>query len=187
MKTDEKHSFADDFLDMAGAVAIAVFAFICLFTFVLNDVVVYGESMEQTLYNGDRIVSLKFFYTPQRGDIAIINSKNMKEVIIKRIIGEPNDIVRIDYKENAVYVNDEKLDEPYVTGTMSDRSVFADVFFDDRTKSYVYKVPFGKYLVLGDNRNHSTDSRVFGFVTRDEIIGRAVFRYSSEKGSIGTL
>lgn len=187
MKIPDKKTFIDDILDLTDTVVKAVFVFICLFTFVMNNVTVYGESMEQTLFNNDRLISLKFMYTPERSDIVIINSENMQEVIIKRIIGIPNDKVEIDYKENSVYVNGEKLSEPYLSETMTERSVFAEVFKDEKSGRYVYNVPFDKYLVLGDNREHSTDGRVFGFVTRDEILGKAVFRYYSEKGSFGFI
>ncbi len=187
MKTAKASSVTDELLDIAESVVIAVFAFICIFTFLLNNVTVVGESMEKTLFNGDGLISLKFMYTPERGDIVVINSENMHEVIIKRIIGTPNDKVEIDYKESAVYVNGEKLSEPYVSGTMTERSAFADVFFEAASGRYVYNVPFGKYLVLGDNRDHSTDGRIFGFVTRDEILGKAVFRYRSEKGTFGAV
>ena len=187
MKGSRKSSLLDDLLDFADTAAVAVLVFVCLFTFVLSNVTVVGESMENTLYNGDRLVSRKFMYTPGRGDVVIISSENMHEVIIKRIIGEPNDTVEIDYEQNSVTVNGEKLEEPYVSETMQQRDVFAQVFREASGKKYVYKVPFGKYLVLGDNRNHSTDGRVFGFVTRDEIVGKAVFRYYSERGSIGGI
>lgn len=187
MKGEADRSFADEALDLIETVVLAVFVFICVFTFVLNDVRVVGESMQQTLYNGDKLISLKFMYTPERGDVVIINSENMKEIIVKRIIGVPNDKVEIDYSEGSVYVNGEKLSEPYVNGTMTERSTFASVFSDPASGRYVYKVPFDKYLVLGDNRDHSTDGRVFGFVTRDEILGRAVFRYWSDEGSIGFI
>ena len=188
MEQSRRNRLLDDLLDIADAAAVAVLAFICLFTFVLSDVAVVGESMENTLYSGDRLVCRRFMYTPERGDVVTVCSDSMQEVIIKRIIGEPNDTVEIDYRENTVRVNGEKLDEPYVSERMQRRDSFAEVFRED-TDKYTYKVPFGKYLVLGDNRNHSTDGRVFGFVTRDEIVGKAVFRYYSRtgKGSFGTI
>ena len=188
MDAARKSRILDDLLDLADAAAVAVLAFVCLFTFVLSDVTVVGESMESTLFSGDRLVCRRFFYTPERGDVVTVCSDSMQEVIIKRIIGEPNDTVEIDYRENTVSVNGERLDEPYVRETMTNRGAFAEAFREEGDK-YIYKVPFGKYLVLGDNRNHSTDGRVFGFITRDEIVGKAVFRYYSRtgKGSIGSI
>lgn len=184
---NRKDSFLDSFLELAETVVIAVFAFVCLFTFFVGDYVVVGESMENTLFNGDRLISLKFMYTPKRGDIVIVNSDKMNEVIVKRIIGEPNDIVEIDYVSDEVFLNGEKLEESYLHEKMSERNGFSGIYKDKAQGRYVYKVPFGKYLILGDNRNHSTDSRVFGFITRDEIIGKAVFRYYSKQGSFGAL
>ena len=188
MEQSRRSRFADDLLDIADAAAVAVLAFVFLFTFILSDVTVVGESMEGTLHSGDRLVCRRFMYTPERGDVVTVCSDSMQEVIIKRIIGEPNDTVEIDYSENTVRVNGEKLDEPYVNEKMQQKDTFSQAFRESGDK-FVYKVPFGKYLVLGDNRNHSTDGRVFGFITRDEIVGKAVFRYYSPsgKGSIGSI
>lgn len=184
---DKKTAVLDEILDLLDSAAIAVFAFICLFSLFFINVTVEGESMENTLFNGDRLIARKFMFTPKRGDIVIINSANMREVIVKRVIGEPNDRVEIDYAENAVYVNGERLSEPYLHETMTERVSFAPSFKDQQSGRYVYRVPFGKYFVLGDNRDHSTDGRVFGFVDSDEIIGRAFLRYSSKRASAGLL
>lgn len=187
MKAKNSGGRLDDILDILDTCAVAMFAFVCIFTFFFRNVTVVGESMEETLYNGDRVVARKFMYTPEQGDIVIVNSENMNEVIVKRIIGLPNDTVEIDYKEAAVYVNGQRLNEPYVREEMTEREVFAPSFKDNETGRYIYRVPFGKYFILGDNRNRSTDSRIFGFVTRDEILGRAFFRYSSDKGDKGFI
>ena len=177
----------DEVLDLLDAAVIAVFAFICIFSLFFINVTVQGESMENTLFNGDRLIARKFMFDPVRGDVVIINSKNMNEVIVKRVIGEPNDRVEIDYLENAVYGNGERISEPYLHEAMIEKDSFAPSFKDAKSGRYIYRVPFGKYFVLGDNRNHSTDGRVFGFVTEDEIIGRAFLRYSSDKGDVGLL
>lgn len=184
---DKKAEKLDEVLDLLEAAVVAVFAFICIFSLFFINVTVDGESMETTLFNGDKLIARKFMFEPARGDIVIIYSENMKEVIVKRVIGEPNDRVEIDYSENAVYVNGERLSEPYLHEPMIEKDNFAPTFKDAKTGRYVYRVPFGKYFVLGDNRNHSTDGRIFGFVTEDEIIGRAFMRYSSEKGQVGLL
>lgn len=177
----------DTALDIAEPVVLSVFAVICLFTFVLRTIDVTGESMEQTLFSGDKLIAREFMYTPERGDIVIAAPEAMHEVIVKRIIGVSGDVVEIDYGESAVYVNGERLSESYVSGKMHRREELAEGSFNKDTGRYVYKVPFGKYFLLGDNRDHSTDSRMFGFVDRDEIIGRAVLRIRSEKGSLGRI
>ena len=188
MRKNEKIALMlDEFLDLLEAAVVAFFAFICIFSLFFINVTVDGESMETTLYNGDRLIARKFMFEPERGDIAIIYSESMKEVIVKRVIGISNDRVEIDYSENAVYVNGERISEPYLHEPMVERDSFAPTFKDANTGRYVYRVPFGKYFVLGDNRNHSTDGRVFGFVSTDEIIGRAFLRYSSKKASLGLL
>lgn len=184
---EKRAAVLDELLDLLDSAAIAVFTFICVFSLFFINVTVEGESMENTLFDGDRLIARKFMFTPERGDIVIINSANMNEVIVKRVIGEPNDRVEIDYSENAVYVNGERLNEPYLHEAMTERTLFAPTFKDEQSGRYVYRVPFGKYFVMGDNRDRSTDGRVFGFVDTDEIIGRAFLRYSSKRAQVGLI
>ena len=84
---------------------------------------------------------------------------------IKRVIGLPGD--RVEIKDGVVSVNGVELDEPYVYGGPTEASATGDVVV----------VPPGEYFALGDHRTDSTDSRVFGFVSKDDIIGRALVRY----------
>ena len=178
---------ADTFLEFAEPVILSVFAVICIFTFVVRSIDVNGESMEHTLYEGDKLIAREIMYTPERGDIAVIASTALDEVIIKRVVGIRGDTVEIDYSENAVYVNGEKITEDYLWEPMQNRPAFAQGFYDKNRGRYVYQVPDDKYFVMGDNRNHSTDSRIIGFIDRDEIIGKAMYRYSSGRGSTGRI
>ena len=122
-------------------------------------------SMVPTLHPGDRLVVVKaayWFSDPARGDVIIISADWQPQVgaLVKRIIGLPGDM--IEGKDGVVHINGKPLAEPYVQGTTDD---------------FTITVPAGCYFVLGDNRQGSEDSRVFGPVPRHDIIGRVCFRY----------
>ncbi len=174
-------------LSWIETVALAIFVVILTFTFVFKMIVVVGQSMENTLFQNDRLIISNLLYTPQRGDIAVINSQNMNEVIVKRIIAVSNDTVEIDYNEGTVKVNGEIISEPYIKEAMVDSGGFSEKFYNKDSDTYTYTIPFGYVFVMGDNRNHSTDSRAFGIVSEDEILGRVVYRFYSEKSSIGKV
>ena len=100
---------------------------------------------------------------------------------IKRVIGVPGDT--IEYKDDVLYVNGEKVDEPYLTQKIkeakeSGTAPFTPDFNIEYLSSTKSKtVPEGMYFVMGDNRQHSTDSRVFGFVKKEAMIGKVSLRY----------
>lgn len=125
---------------------------------------VFMTSMEPNFHEGQRVVVNKAAYwgwvgEPERGDVIIFEASNsLDEDFIKRVIGLPGDTVEI--KNRAVYVNDVKLDEPYIVSP------------PDYTMPKI-KVPEDKYFVLGDNRNQSNDSHNGWFVDRSEIHGKA--------------
>jgi signal peptidase I len=124
--------------------------------------VVVMTSMEPNFHEGQRLVVNKAIYIfgePERGDVIIFKAPSgRQEDFIKRVIGLPGDTIEV--RDKAVYVNDVKLDEPYVssppTYTLGKQ-----------------KVPEDSYFVLGDNRNHSNDSHNGWTVPHDNIIGKA--------------
>ena len=90
--------------------------------------------------------------------------------------------------EHADVVGDGDLvDEPYVSVRSFDRGSFDSKYYNESTDRYDYQVPFGNVFVMGDNRDHSTDSRAFGFLPKEEIVGRVIFRAYSKTAAAGKV
>lgn len=156
-------------------VEMAVFALVLvgvLFAFFIRIVGVDGGSMNDTLADGDRLVLLKAFYTPQREDIVVVTREN-DTPLIKRIIAVEGDTIEIDPTDYTVILNGEKLDEPYVH--------YPTLLFD---MTGPVTVPEGYVFVMGDHRDNSHDSRKndIGLVSVDQVIGKAVWRLTPLSG-----
>ena len=152
------------------ALVLALVALILLFTFVGRITPVVGESMLPTLHEGDVMLIRDIGYTdPQLGDIVVLTKEfdAARGPIVKRIIAVEGQTVDIDYQTGAVYVDGEALDEPYLNEPME------EPWYEDLTS---VTVPEGSVFVMGDNRNHSNDSRDVTLGTVDEryVLGRAV-------------
>lgn len=155
--------------DVFMVICVLVFVFLIKHYVLINAWIPSG-SMENTIMEGDRIFGSRLSYTfgePERGDIVIFKfPDNENELFIKRLIGLPGDKILI--RNGLVYINDSEipLDEPYIRDEpMGDWGP--------------YYVPEDCYFMLGDNRDWSKDSRLWEntYVTRDEILAKAVFRY----------
>lgn len=158
----------------------AIFAIIYLFIAQFHKV--SGLSMYPTMHDGDYLITEKVSYRfgePKKGQIVVLkNPRDNSQDFIKRIIAIPGDSLRIE--GNSVYVNDQKLNETYLpVGTPTHSGAFI-------SEGTTLKASVNQYFVFGDNRNHSSDSREWGPVTKEELVGRALFRYWPPK-SIGSL
>lgn len=134
-------------------------------TFIITPVRVNGSSMDPTLRNGEIMILNKVKYNNndiKRFDIVVI--KMNKELLIKRVIGLPNEEVK--YVDNKLYINNEYVEETFLN---------EDVYTTNFSLSDINleKIPENCYLVLGDNREVSLDSRIFGCFTKDKILGSA--------------
>jgi len=149
-------------------IPFAVGTAIIIVVFLYQPVKVEGTSMLPELRDSERIFVNKFLYRIEeigRKDIVVFwYPKDPSKSYIKRIIGMPGDTVEII--DGAVYINEQLLTEPYVDSR----------FIDHRSYPPVYVEP-GHYYVLGDHRNQSNDSRIWGLVPIKYIYGKAVFRY----------
>ena len=134
---------------------------------IISPTVVVGESMEGSLHDGDYLIVNKLAYKfdePEYGDVVILDADFVPghEIYIKRVVGLPGDV--LESKDGILYRDGEKVDEPYALERMES---------DD----FNLVVPKNEVFVLGDNRNNSADSRVFGTLDyNEEVIGKAVIR-----------
>jgi signal peptidase I len=189
---------------IAGTVVIAIF----VVTFVVQAFTIPSGSMEHTLLIGDYLLVDKFCYGDsglwnrvlpyrkiRRSDIVVFYYPiNPAQHFVKRVVGVPGDRVRLINKR--VYVNGQPLDEPYVQYIASDRQPYRDDFprtdipardtnarwwleMRKLVEDHQLIIPEGHYFVLGDNRDNSEDSRFWGFVPRQNIIGRPLLIYWS--------
>lgn len=144
-----------------------------------------GQSMDHTLQHNELLLVWSLGYSPKPGDIVIINKTTAdflgEHAIVKRVIATGGQTVDIDYSTGTVYVDGEALDEPYIAGEMylPNSPYMLQTHFE---------VPEDEVFVMGDNRNHSTDSRDerLGSVHEDYILGRAVL-ILFPFGQFGTL
>lgn len=138
-----------------------------------------SPSMETTLQPGDRVFVNRFIYhfrDVRRGDIVVFHAPGSGAVLIKRVVGLPGDTITL--RAGRVLVNDHPLDEPYVR-RLDGRVAATEPFPTGEPWSLAapYTVPTDSYFMMGDNRENSGDSREFGPVPRDSIIGDAFFIY----------
>lgn len=162
-------------LKLLSRVLVAV---ILVFQFAAQLIVVVGSSMAPTLHNGDLLVAMRLHGAYRTGDVVIVHKETavIQETVVKRIIATGGQSLEIDYDQNAVFVDGVRLNEPYVNTTELSDSDGGDPMLP-RGDLYNLKVPEGCVFVMGDNRNHSTDSRFsleLGIIDEGYITGKAV-------------
>jgi signal peptidase I len=173
------------------AIVTALILALIIRTFVIQAFKIPSGSMKPTLLVGDHILVNKFIYgiripftdkiifpvrEPKRGDVVVFEYPNDHSIdFIKRLIGKPGDKIQIINKQ--IYINGEKFNDKY--GFFIDKNVYPYSLFDPRDNFGPIIVPQNSYFMLGDNRDLSRDSRYWGFVKRDEIIGKAFIIYWS--------
>ncbi len=180
-----KKPFADA-LEWVNSIVFAVAAMLLLNLFFFRSITVSGDSMNNTLLDGDKVILTNFCYSPKYGDIVVIQANKLKnkntgmfgEPIIKRVIATEGETVRIDFTAGDVFVNDVLLKEDYIKDLTHLR------MFGWMESGVTYTVPENCVFVMGDNRMVSNDSRNLvdvGFVDESMIMGKAFVRFSPIK------
>lgn len=175
------------FLDIVETVVIALSIFLIVYLFVMQPHQVNGSSMYPNFEDGEYLLTDKISYRlgePQRGDVVVFHAPEASRCpegtgcdFIKRVIAIPGDT--IDIQNNRIFVNGMPVSEPY----LSDNIVTQEGAFSNQGS---YQLPPGNYYVMGDNRNQSSDSRAWGPVPIQNIVGKVFFRYWPPQ-KLGTL
>jgi len=166
------------FLDIIETIVIALSIFLIVYLFVASPHQVNGQSMVPNFQSGEYVLSDKVSYKlgqPKRGDIVVFHAPETANCpkgtgcdFIKRLLGLPGETVEI--KDNGIWINGQKLVEPYIPDTFQ-------TLPGPYTRQGAITLGQDEYFASGDNRPYSSDSRSWGPITKNDIVGKAFLRY----------
>ena len=165
-------------LDIFETLVIALSIFLIVYLFLMQPHQVNGQSMIPNFESGDYVLTDKISYRlgePQRGDVVVFHAPSSAHCpqgtgcdFIKRVVGLPGELIEI--KNSQIFVNSESLGEVYIPDEFQTEA-------GSFTKNKSVSLGDNQYFVVGDNRPHSSDSRVWGPIDKSMIVGKAFFRY----------
>lgn len=160
----------NEFVKDTGKYIIVALIAILIFIYIVSFMQVVGPSMNSTFMEGDLVFVSKIHYKlaePKRSEIIVFEHDGVKN-LIKRVVGLPGD--KVEFKNNVLYINDKAYEEDYLDEGM--------ITYNFKTSDLGQEIiPEDHYLVLGDNRVNSLDSREIGYISKDDIIGKVIFRF----------
>lgn len=163
----ERNIWLDIYKALSDVISCLLFV-VVLFVFVIRLVGVVGESMYPTLHDGDKLMVLSnFLYEPKVGDIVVVKAEAYtRGPLVKRVIADEGQTVDIDFETGQVWVDGILQEEPYIN----------DLTLRNDGTEFPLVVPENCIFVMGDNRNHSTDSRnpQIGCVDKRYVLGKAL-------------
>ncbi|KAB7665381.1 signal peptidase I [Bacillus sp. B1-b2] len=165
-------------IEWLKAFGIGIIIFIIIRAFLFSNYVVDGESMLPTLQDGNKLIVNKLGYRMtgfEHFDVIVFHA-NEKEDYVKRVIGVPGD--KIEYRDDQLYINGNRYEEPFLNfyrNQVSSGRLTGNFTLEELTGEKI--VPKGKLFVLGDNRLGSWDSRHFGFIPIEDVVGKVNLRY----------
>ncbi len=182
----QTHSFVSDLFDYVEILVFSVAAVLLVFTLAFRLCRVDGSSMRNTLHDNEMLITTSLV-DPKPGDIIVFHMTSetydhFNEPLVKRIIAVGGQTVRYDYSTMEVFVDGEKIDDGWAhyldqsgqdIGKLTQYPMYG---YDAQTKVFETTVPEGKLFVMGDNRNHSSDSRTIqvGYVDERQVLGKVI-------------
>lgn len=161
------------FVDLLEFIFIGAAVFVLTFIFIAQPLEITGDSMQPNFHDKEQIIAEKLSIKIEdikRGEVVIVNHpENEGVLLIKRVVGLPGE--QISIHEGAVYINNNKLDESYLTDGVI---TYGKKALEENVE---YEIPMEEYIVMGDNRENSTDSRYWGPVHKNDIVGRGFLVY----------
>ena len=178
---NNKQSSLSSFIDYVEVFVVALSLVIIIFSFFIRICKVQGPSMENTLFEDEKLIVTNIGYTPKRGDIIVFHQTGtLNEPVVKRVIATAGETVDIDFDDyGKVTITDVDGNE-FVLDEIDYKNLDSTYAYIKSDYELPYTVPEGCIFVMGDNRNHSTDSRslLIGPVDERRVLGKVILRIS---------